>query len=1524
MASKVNVKFVVLLSIVLVAIAGATGFLALKVVFKSADDLAAKGDAALAEGDFKGAEVYFSKAVNKDPYNETYLLKWRDALEQWIPETDRELQTEFGTTYLALHNQLALSNNMSNVEFQLEQTNLMFALLEMQGFSRQGWESFANNCSQYIQTQQTLKPDDPSWISLRRARGLAWARIAGAGLEISDQQREQSEADLDATLKVDPADYDALEALVAMRRDAAARAEQAGRQTEADRLRAEVETLLRDFTEKNGPDSVAGAEAMMQLAQIGLNAEGARIAAELGSGALPKLQELQAEYQKKTAGIADTLMHAPVERIDAKVLRRLVTLESQTNVAKDYAASFPVLERTLAASPDDAGLILLKAALLSERREYESALTLLDGILKRERLPLGLPGVTLINRKIEASLRRVNVDILAASAEPTPEGRGAWLARAREARKDLVQRVPETATQIQLLDAKIAALGEDYYTAQRLLDLYNQTTANADPDALWLAANVATRLRQPGNAEAALEHILAIDPSASAAHMALADVEAELGRLDSARSHYQQAIKSRPQDAQLLRKLDDIEQRLGIRQASDPVDAAVYEAQLLAGGSESKIADVNAGIERLRKALTDLGPHAKLYAELARFLTLSGSVDEAAQVVEQGIAQFPDDAYLKQVAQYVASMSSPDEFARTIMASDQPELDKQLAIYSAYDRAGRDAEAAAALKKAEQADSKNPLVLELLFSRAFAANDLAEARRVADRAQAANSDRMEGLSFRARVLLLEGKNDEALAAFNQAVQRSPNNASLWRMLADLQIKMERPGDAIVSYQKALAIRPNDLNAVYAYCEALIGMNRLTDALDIARRAEVTGRTNDRFMDLLLNLEANVGDKAGARARREKILAARPDDMRNRVSLADLYISLGQWDQARALIDDTRAKFGESDSLVGLDARLFAERNQIENARRVYAKWIAESPPKKRIPAYATLARFMIDHGRSSNAIIALQQAAALQKPGDHSVDALLADTLMNYGRDADAAAILDRIIRAGADKEFALTKRLAECKVRLDRLTEAEQVLGSIPEAGIDTTVVLLRAQIALARGDAKAARAITDDAVAKWPLDYRVWIMRADAEAASPELRTDALADLQHAIEMRPNLGEAYRRKAAILNDEGRIDEAISAWRDAVRANPTDETLRSGLLGIMVQRKMETAAIQMADEWFALHPRDVGLRSRVAELFVQGGMVVPAIHIYQEAFGIEQQPTLVLRLADLLIGADPPRLGDAERVFNDAKTIVPGDPSLLLARARLFAMTNRLAAAQNDCIASFKLMSKEADPMALWYATMLHVFEDPAKVLTFLRELSKEQGAGEWVALFNARVLLATTDTATQGLAELESVVARSRDPKVRYSALRALSGQRYNAGRFEDAVALWKQGLELQPADWQLENNIAYTLASDLKRPADALPYAEAATQHAPNNPETHDTLGTVYLALGRPIDAVPPLEAAVRASRGTPDDAKYMVRLSQARLESGDKQGASDLVLEVQGLLDKGRKLDDQYGAILSKVREALGQN
>jgi tetratricopeptide (TPR) repeat protein len=1523
MASRVNVKFVVLLSTVLVVLAAGTGVLAYKVVFKSAAELAARGDAEMAEQDYKAAEFFYSKAVNKEQFNDEYLLKWREALQNITPETDRELLNAFNNTFIGIARQLALSDNRANVHFQIEQAELLWTLTQLSGGGRRAYENIVSTVNDYIRGHERARPDDPSWLDLRRYRGLARARILLSGLSLPEAEVEETERDLRDVLEARPTDFDVLASLVALKRDAARNAAGLGRNAEAERLEEESRSILATFRESAGPESAEGILADMLEAEIRFRQRARELAARLGPAATPALREMTSEFQGLTAEFGRRIASLDAERVDREIVQRLYAFETMTDPERRFEATLPVLRRARDVHEDNPLLSLTLAEVLSARREFEAAFEELQTVLERPRLPLGLDAVILINAKTQAVMSQIQAAVRAHALTDNPEEKSAWLARARDARERLSRLVPEDSPTIQMLDARIAVAEGDFRRAQLLVDSYNRATNNSDREALWMSANIAQELQQTGNARAALERLVELEPGNSQALGALAELEYRLGRLESAKGLLLRAQTANPSDPDIRDRLAMIEARLNPDSAEDPVERAIFRAVRIAGGTESEIGDIAAGIASLTGALDELGPDPRMYAELARLQLLNDDAEGAAMTMAEGLEHFPESELLREREVAVRAAGSVEALIEIVESSDNPAYQKHLTIAMALSREGREEDARRRLEMAAEAAPNNPAVLEALFTRAFGDNDVAEARRIADRAREANADGIEGLTYRARLLLLEGRDEDALAALAQASQRAPNNTTLLRLLSRTQARLGRTQDAIASLERALRIRPDELASVVELCRLLARENRGSEALEVARRSETIGRTNSEFMELLLSLEGAFGDKRSARDRRISALRAKPNDVRNRLALIELYIDLGQWRESAELIESTRSFGGVRDRLVELQAQWHAAQNDPDAARHTFAKWIAETPPTERVDAYVSMAQFLLQRNQTSAALTALRQARRYQAPGDHRIDNLLGTTLIRFGRAAEAYEVLRTVLENDPDPDRNVMLQACEALISAGRLDEAERLLGRVPDGEQDLTVTLLRGRLLLRRDRGREARALLDDAVSRWPSDHRTWSMRAEAEARVPELLPDALADLTRAIELRPGLAELHRRRADLLARLGREQEAVEAWREAVRANPGNEDLRSGLLVTLIRRGMSTQALQVAEEWFEQRPRDIQLRSRIAELFLMGGMQQAATDIYLGAMAVEPQLQVVRRLADLLLNADPPRLAEAERVFTEAQSVVTTDPALLLARARVFARTARQEAARNDVLASFRIQTnRSADNMMFWFSTMRAVFSNTSETLAMLNQVAALPGATEWTRLFAARLALESEATASQGLAQLRSVVESTRDAEVRYAGLRALAGHQYRAGDTRGALATWRQTLELRPSDWQVENNVAYVLATELDDPEAALPHALRAVQNAPQEPSALDTLGVIYLRLGRAEEAVAPLRTAVGQVRGTADDARYMVRLAEALSAAGQPDEARLVLTEVESLLDRGRKLDEKYEAIRQETLAGLG--
>lgn len=86
-------------------------------------------------------------------------------------------------------------------------------------------------------------------------------------------------------------------------------------------------------------------------------------------------------------------------------------------------------------------------------------------------------------------------------------------------------------------------------------------------------------------------------------------------------------------------------------------------------------------------------------------------------------------------------------------------------------------------------------------------------------------------------LVNQGRREEALKAFDKAVQLEPLDADLWRNLGNVLIDVERPADAILSFQHALKLDPRHFDAAYKAGQLLHQSERFEEALVCFNRCD---------------------------------------------------------------------------------------------------------------------------------------------------------------------------------------------------------------------------------------------------------------------------------------------------------------------------------------------------------------------------------------------------------------------------------------------------------------------------------------------------------------------------------------------------------------------------------------------------------------------------------------------------------------------------------------------------------------
>jgi tetratricopeptide (TPR) repeat protein len=86
------------------------------------------------------------------------------------------------------------------------------------------------------------------------------------------------------------------------------------------------------------------------------------------------------------------------------------------------------------------------------------------------------------------------------------------------------------------------------------------------------------------------------------------------------------------------------------------------------------------------------------------------------------------------------------------------------------------------------------------------------------------------LASLAAALEQQGLHEEALKAFNEATQITPDDAGLWTKLANVQVLLRCPEHAIRGFEQALKLNPRYWYAAYNCALALLQLQRFEEAL----------------------------------------------------------------------------------------------------------------------------------------------------------------------------------------------------------------------------------------------------------------------------------------------------------------------------------------------------------------------------------------------------------------------------------------------------------------------------------------------------------------------------------------------------------------------------------------------------------------------------------------------------------------------------------------------------------------------
>jgi tetratricopeptide (TPR) repeat protein len=261
---------------------------------------------------------------------------------------------------------------------------------------------------------------------------------------------------------------------------------------------------------------------------------------------------------------------------------------------------------------------------------------------------------------------------------------------------------------------------------------------------------------------------------------------------------------------------------------------------------------------------------------------------------------------------------------------------------------------------------------------------------------------------RGRAELSSGRPEEAASEFKKSISASPEDVSLYLLLADAYRLSGNMAAASLTLKQADSISGNPDPAIRRQrAELLVNMHQLSAAiaeLTVLRDADLL---TDAEILSLCRLQAQRGRADDAFATLQRILQRAPDDAEAKTVEAEVLYLKGDVALATKLIDRLLA---QNPSLT--NARLLQARQDL-NGRRFEAAFAdlghVDAADQKRSDVVSLRARVLNELNRF-NETAEILEALVDEDPKDAELLALLAESKLLSGKAAEAQLLVDRVL----------------------------------------------------------------------------------------------------------------------------------------------------------------------------------------------------------------------------------------------------------------------------------------------------------------------------------------------------------------------------------------------------------------------------------------------------------------------------------------------------------------------------------
>jgi putative PEP-CTERM system TPR-repeat lipoprotein len=483
-----------------------------------------------------------------------------------------------------------------------------------------------------------------------------------------------------------------------------------------------------------------------------------------------------------------------------------------------------------------------------------------------------------------------------------------------------------------------------------------------------------------------------------------------------------------------------------------------------------------------------------------------------------------------------------------------------------------------------------------------------------------------GYFLRAVVKEQLGQYEEAEDAARKYLATAPNDLAAYKVLARILFVKHRPDQVVETLAKVTESGKADAESYDLLGRAYAATNRPADAIVNFQRAEALAPNDVGLQTRLAAVRMGQGDVEAAVGDLEHTLELAPKVPVVGETLFFAAIATGDLDKTAAVLEKIKVAEGDTDVVRNLEGLFAMAKLDLPGAEKIFRDEITKSP--EFTPAQINLARVLAMTGRQEEAEKLLKDIVTKQPTAEPALS-MLASTYAQSSRIEQALNLLDNAHRSDP-KNVRITTSLGDLYIRSGAPQKALDLVGSEPAASATTTEMLsLRAAAQLALGQKKDARDTYSDLLKKDPSVVgarrqlvALLIEAGDFESgrallsagivASPrnyQLYQDlAMIDLRStgieaALATADRLASQDRDfsliralKGDIFMAANRAQDAINAYKDAMTAAPSS-ILATRLAAADLRAQQPDDAIKTLGDWLATNPTDVSVLEQLSEI---------------------------------------------------------------------------------------------------------------------------------------------------------------------------------------------------------------------------------------------------------------------------------------------------------------------------------------